>query len=125
MRILTQATLAALVCAASMTACNDSGAHAKDNTGINERDSEGSLPTPMDQGGSEAELEITQEIRKAVVADDELSVSAENIKIITVGSVVTLRGPVKSSAEKSRIESIARSVHGVTRIENLLEVAPD
>jgi osmotically-inducible protein OsmY len=118
MRLL---TLAALACAVALTGCNDRSAQASETVHPKSSDA---LPTPMDQGGSEAELKITQEIRKALVADDTLSVSAENVKVVTQGSVVTLRGPVKTAAEKSKIESVARNVPGVTRVENLLELSP-
>jgi len=119
MRLL---TLAALACAVALTGCDDRSAHASDDKALHPKSSD-ALPTPMDQGGSEAELKITQEIRKALVADDTLSVSAENVKVVTQGSVVTLRGAVKTAAEKTKIESVARGVSGVTRVENLLEVS--
>ena len=56
-----------------------------DNTKINDRDRHGAL-TPMDQGGSEAERNITASIRKGVVGDKSLSFTAKNVKIITVGT---------------------------------------
>ena len=68
-------------------------------------------------------MRITQEIRKAVVANDALSVNAHNVKIITSGGVVTLRGPVNSADEKAAIYAEAKRVAGVTRVDNLLEIA--
>jgi len=94
-----------------------------DNTGKNERDRSGSTATPGDQGGSEADRRVTQEIRKAVVDDDKLSMTAKNVKIITTDGVVTLRGPVKSSQEKAQIASLAQRVKGVKRVDNQLEIA--
>src|SRR5262245_41669991 len=64
-----------------------------DNSGRNVRDRGDKTLTPMDQGGSEADRTITQDIRKAVVANDHFSTDAKNVKIITVDGVVTLRGP--------------------------------
>ncbi len=93
-----------------------------DNTGRNVRDSDMNTVTPGDQSESEADRTITQNIRKAVVADDQLSNNAKNIKIITVNGVVTLRGPVENAAEKDRIEKIARGVTNVKRVDNQLEV---
>ena len=49
--------------------------------------------------------------------------NATNVKIITRDSVVTLRGPVESQQEKTTVETIARKVEGVKRVENQLEVA--
>src|SRR5262249_61662063 len=54
-----------------------------DSTERNVRDRGGNTPTPMDQGGSKADVAITQEIRKAVVAKDDFSTTAKNVTIIT------------------------------------------
>ena len=91
------------------------------NTKINDRDRRGAL-TPMDQGGSAAERNITASIRKAVVADKSLSFTAKNVKIITTGSKVTLRGPVKSEEERTAIEARAKQTAGVTEVDNQLEI---
>ncbi len=92
-----------------------------DNTGLNTRDRSGTL-TPGDQGNSKAEIGITAAIRKAVVGDHSLSFTAKNVKIITVGTRVTLRGPVKSDAERTEIENLARQTAGVTDVDDQLEV---
>lgn len=93
-----------------------------DDTARNERDRNDRTLTPMDQGSSAADRTITQDIRKAVVDNDELSTNAKNIKIITVDGVVTLRGPVKNDAEKTTVASIAHKASGVKRVDNQLEV---
>jgi hyperosmotically inducible periplasmic protein len=95
---------------------------APDNTGRNVRDRGGATLTPGDQSESEADRTLTQEIRKAVVADDSLSTMAKNIKIITVDGVVTLRGPVQSPQEKEVIQVKAQQIAGIDRIDNQLEV---
>ncbi len=94
-----------------------------DNTKVNARDRNDATLTPMDQSNSETDLKITQEIRKAVVGADGLSFSAKNVKIITQNAHVTLRGPVKSASEKTRIDELARGCAGVTKVDNQLEVA--
>lgn len=91
-----------------------------DNTDKNERDRNGAL-TPGDQGESETDRTVTQHVRQGVMADDALSVTGKNVKIITVDGVVTLRGPVKTAQEKSTIASIAQRVSGVKRVDNQLE----
>jgi hypothetical protein len=78
--------------------------------------------TPIDQSNTSSDLEITQQIRKKVIDDDGLSFNAKNVKIITVGGKVTLRGPVESAQERSAIESSARAVPGVEHIDNQLQV---
>jgi osmotically-inducible protein OsmY len=95
---------------------------APDNTGRNVRDRGGDTLTPGDQSESQADRSLTQEIRQAVVADKSLSTTAKNIKIITNNGVVTLRGPVKDSQEKVKIEAKAQQIAGVNRVDNQLEV---
>jgi hyperosmotically inducible periplasmic protein len=94
-----------------------------DNTGRNVRDRGGETKTPGDQSESEADRTITQNIRKALTADDSLSTNAKNIKIITNDGTVTLRGPVKSEKEKADIEAKAKQAAGVKRVHNQLEIA--
>ncbi len=92
------------------------------NTKINDRDRHGSTLTPIDQGNSKDELRITQAIRKGVMGDKGLSFNAKNVKIITVGTKVTLRGPVATDAEKASIESRAKATPGVTEVDDQIEV---
>ena len=115
---LAQPTLAA----EAVKAGNDTRAVDADNTGRNARDADGNTLTPLDQGESEADRTITQQIRKAVVDHDQLSTNAKNVKIITQNGVVTLRGPVKSQEEKATIASVAQKTGGVKRVENQLEI---
>ena len=95
---------------------------APDNTGRNVRDRGGATMTPGDQSESEADRTVTQQIRRAVVADDSLSTIAKNVKIITTDGVVTLRGPVQSPHEKEAIEAKARQLAGINQVDNQLEV---
>jgi len=93
-----------------------------DNTARNDRDSNATATTPFDQGENAQDLEISANIRKAIVDDDSLSTNAHNVKIITNGGTVTLRGPVKSVQEKEAVEAKAKQVAGNSRIESFLEV---
>lgn len=93
-----------------------------DNTARNERDTSEAAKTPLDQSNSAGDIEISANIRKAIVADDSLSTNAHNVKIITNAGVVTLRGPVKSVQEKTAVETKAKQVAGVTQVESLLEI---
>ncbi len=95
---------------------------APDNTKVNERDRNSTALTPLDQSNDKADLKITQQIRQAVMADGSLSFTAKNVKIITQGGKVTLRGPVNSEQERSNIEAAARKVAGVAQVDNQLEV---
>jgi len=93
-----------------------------DNTKVNERDRNKEALTPIDQSESAPDLKITQEIRKAVMADGSLSFTAKNVKIITSNGKVTLRGPVKSASERAAIEAAARKVAGAGKVDNQLEI---
>ena len=90
------------------------------NTRRNERDREGQL-TPGDQGENELDRTTTAKIRRGVMADDTLSFTAKNIKIITKNGVVTLKGPVKNEQEKQAIAAIAASVVGTDKVDNQIE----
>ena len=78
--------------------------------------------TSGDQSNSPEDVKITAAIRRAVVADDSLTMTATNVKIITANGVVTLRGPVNTAAEKTRIGQIAAKNAGGAKVENQLEV---
>lgn len=94
-----------------------------DNTVKNTRDKEGETKTPLDQSNKPEDLKLTQEIRKAVMADDGLSMNGKNVKIITAEGKVTLRGPVASAEEKKKIAAHARQCAGKIPVVNQLEVA--
>jgi osmotically-inducible protein OsmY len=94
-----------------------------DNTGRNLRDRDGSTLTPADQSGDAADRELVQKIRQEVVADDSLSTLAHNVKIVSQDGVVTLRGPVRSDAEREQIVATAERYAGSGKVHNQLEVA--
>src|ERR1700749_4989797 len=102
-------TLAAIMMALSvpLLAADDAKAGA-DNSKKNERDRNGQTKTSGDQSNSPEDIKVTQAIRQAVVKDSALSMTAKNVKIITTGGVVTLRGPVNSAEEKAKIEQFAK-----------------
>jgi len=93
-----------------------------DNSARNERDRSDSTLTPLDQGGSEADRDVTQLVRQRIMDEDGFSVNAKNVKVITQDGVVTLRGPVATSEEKAQIAAITASANGVKRVDNQLEV---
>ena len=93
-----------------------------DNTAKNQRDRSGETKTSGDQSNNSPDLQTPAAIRRAVVAESSLSVTAKNIKIITAGDTVTLRGPVNSAEEKTKIEQLAQSAAGNAKIDNQLEV---
>ena len=64
---------------------------------------------------------MTAAIRKMVMGDSSLSTMAKDVKIITVGGAVTLRGPVETEKEKATIESHAKQA-GSKNITDELEI---
>jgi len=104
------------------------GAKSTDRTGgstisDDRPDRTNSTLTAGDQSESEADRSITQQIRKAVVADSTLSTKAKNCTIVTIGGVVTLRGSVDTEVERLAIGSKADGVSGVRRVQNNLKIA--
>jgi hyperosmotically inducible periplasmic protein len=91
---------------------------APDNTAQNKNQS----PTADNQSNAKADRLTTANIRKAILADKDLSTYAHNVKVITINGAVTLKGPVKSEEEKQKIASDAASVVSADKITNDLTV---
>jgi hyperosmotically inducible protein len=118
----------AILLAAGLMMTDWAGARGKTDTGSaenterNVRDKSGTTLTPEDQPQDKDDIKITADVRKAITSEDSLSVNAHNVKIITRGGTVTLRGPVDSEAEKNRLQDIAQKTPGVSQVDNQLEV---
>lgn len=96
-----------------------------DNTKVNKRDRKTSEPT-ADQGkNGTSDREVMRQIRRAVVADKSLSTYAHNVKIISQGGKVTLKGPVHTDDEKKAIEAKATEVAGAGNVTNEITVKGD
>ncbi len=80
--------------------------------------------TAQDQGKSDADRQITRDIRRTIVNSlgTDNSIAAKNITIITRDGKVTLKGAVRSETEKQNLETQAKAVSGVTSVDNRLEV---
>jgi hyperosmotically inducible periplasmic protein len=100
----------------------DHSSPAADNSGRNQRDRSMETKTSGDQSESSPDIKITAAIRRAVMHEDSLSMMAKNVKIITADGVVTLRGPVKNAAEKTKIGELATANAGQATVHNQLEV---
>lgn len=96
---------------------------APDNSKVNVRDRRPSQVTADQQKNNKTDLEITREIRKALVADKSLSTYAHNIKIVTRNGKVTLKGPVRSDDEKQIVEAKAADIAGATNMTSQVSVA--
>lgn len=91
---------------------------ASDNSGQNKSQA----ATADNQSNAKADRLTTAQVRKAIMADKDLSTYAHNVKIITMNGAVTLKGPVKSEDEKQKIVSDATSVVSPDKITNALTV---
>ena len=73
------------------------------------------------QSNQSSDIEITRNIRRALVKDKNLSMAAHNVTIITKDGKVTLKGRVKSDAEKQTVETAAASVAGAGNVDDQLK----
>jgi osmotically-inducible protein OsmY len=88
----------------------------------NSKQNQNQNPTADNQSNATTDRQTTANIRKAIIADKNLSTYAHNIKIITSNGAVTLKGPVKSEDEKQQIATDAASVVSADKITNNLTV---
>jgi osmotically-inducible protein OsmY len=74
---------------------------------------------------SDADQRLVQQVETALGGGTDANAEGgRNIQVTASGGTVTLKGAVKSDAEKTRVESAAKSVPGVTRVDNQIEVKP-
>lgn len=96
--------------------------YAPDNTGINARDKSVVELTAQDQSNEPNDVATVRKIRMDLVADKDLSTYAKNIKIIVNKNMITLKGPVKSQAEITKIVKFAANSAPSHKILNDLQV---
>lgn len=88
------------------------------------RNAQANGPTADNQKNDKADRDSLQKIRRAIVQDKSLSTAAHNVKIMVEGGQVTLRGVVRTDAEKQAVEAKAAEVAGAGKVTNMLSVAP-
>jgi hyperosmotically inducible periplasmic protein len=91
---------------------------AQDNTANNKHHQ----VTADQQTNAAVDRNLTAQIRKSILADKTLSMYAHNVKIITINGMVTLKGPVKSDAEKQTVADLATKAAGADKVTNNLTV---
>jgi len=92
-----------------------------DNTGVNARDRAANAVPAGLQGQGKSDVDITADIRKQIMAAN-MSVNAQNAKVVSQNGKVTLRGPVNTQGEKDSIGQIATNVVGADNVDNQLDV---
>ena len=101
---------------------SSSGSRAVAQQADNTANNKGQQVTADQQGQQSNDRLTTQKIRKAVIADKDLSTDAHNVKIIVKDGQVTLKGPVRSDDEKQKIQDLASQVAGADKVTNDLTV---
>jgi osmotically-inducible protein OsmY len=69
--------------------------------------------------------ELAEKIRKAIGDDKALAAYASTIKIVVSDGLVSLKGPVKSDADKKAIGQKADEIAGAKNVMNNLFVSKD
>jgi hyperosmotically inducible periplasmic protein len=110
----------AVVCSFSPLLAQTDQKPAPDNSKVNADHA----TTADNQSNASSDRLMTANVRKAIMADKELSTYAHNIKIVTMNGHVTLKGPVKSEDEKQRIASDVISIIPADSLTNQLTVKP-
>jgi len=121
------AAIARILASAALIAASGIAASAQnpDNTAVNKQDRDKTAVTADNQKMNASDRTLTQQIRKAVMADKSLSTYAHNVKIISQDGMVTLRGPVRSDDEKHSIVAKAVEVAGsADKVSDQMSVAP-
>lgn len=93
---------------------------APDNSAQNKNQS----ATADTQSNAQSDRTTAAQVRKAIVADKQLSTYAHNVKVLVANGAVTLKGPVKSDDEKQKVAADATSVVAADKIDNQITVQP-
>jgi osmotically-inducible protein OsmY len=80
-------------------------------------------PTADNQKNDKPDIKITADIRKSIIDDKTLSTNAHNVKIITRGGAVTVRGRVNSDDERKSVISKAEEVAGHGNVTDELKLS--
>ncbi len=114
-----------LACCALLGAGLTFSQTAPDNTKVNKGDGAKGAVTADKQKNDAGDRQLTQNIRKSLMADKALSTYAHNVKVISQDGKVTLRGPVRSEEEKRTVASMAAdAAGGATNVNDQMEVKP-
>jgi hyperosmotically inducible periplasmic protein len=97
------------------------GAQQPDNTKTNKNE----RPTADQAKNNPSDRDTMQQIRQSITSDKSLSTYAHNVKVISKGGKVTLKGPVRSEEEKRAVEAKAEEVAGKGNVVNDLTVKPE
>src|SRR3954470_11016988 len=95
---------------------------APDNTRANKGDRGSAQPTAQDQSNAKSDVNLAAAVRKAITQDKSLSTYAHNVKVVVRDGAVTLRGPVRSGDEKTKVAELARQTAGSEKIDDQMSI---
>lgn len=117
-------TCLALVVAAGLISVSSPALSAQDSATKPDNSAQNKKPgaTSDNQPNASADRQLAATIRKAIIADKDLSTYAHNVKVVVSGGTVTLKGPVKSEDEKRKVNSDVASVADPSKIDDQLTI---
>jgi hyperosmotically inducible protein len=95
---------------------------APDNTRANKADRGNAQPTAQDQSNAKSDRDLAAAVRKAITQDKSLSTYAHNVKVVVRDGAVTLRGPVRSGDEKTKVAELARQTAASEKIDDQMSI---
>ena len=119
--ILYPCAAAVFLLMAMVPAAAQSSMAAPDNSKMNKGDQSTSAMTADQQKNNATDLDMTKKIRHSLIQDKSLSTYAHNVKIISEGGKVTLKGPVRTDDEKKALIAKATEIAGAGQCERRVE----
>ena len=95
-----------------------------DDTKVKARDRAKGAVTADQQKENATDRQVAKRIRQSLMNDKSLSTYAHNVKVVSQGGQVTLKGPVRSEEEKRSVEAKAIEIAGVGHVTNEISIAP-
>lgn len=122
-RILNSSLALAVLCAAGSPIAGQAFGEAKAfQAADNSAQNKGQTTTADKQSNATEDRHTAAQVRKAIVADKDLSTYGHNVKVIVANGTVTLKGPVKSDDEKQKVAADAASIVSADKVANQLTV---
>jgi osmotically-inducible protein OsmY len=113
-----------LISLCSLTLISVNAQTAADNTKVNARDRAKGAVTADQQKENGTDRNMVKRIRQSLMNDKSLSTYAHNVKVVSQGGQVTLKGPVRSEEEKRSVEAKATEIAGVGHVTSEISIAP-
>ena len=108
----------------SLTSISVNAQTPADNTKVNAQDRAKGAVTADQQKENATDRQLAKRIRQSLMNDKSLSTYAHNVKVVSQGGQVTLKGPVRSEEEKRSVEAKAIEIAGVGHVTNEISIAP-